>query len=616
MNKPTIPNSISVLLIAMTTILTNSCVNEEYDLSKGIDMDMTLLQNTTIPLGNVASISVNSLLGDTNIETGPGTTSLFTADDNGNLTLSFGFDKISQTFKMPEVSLGKSGINADVDVAFNISSQYAGLPGSLFSGDKDLKISYKDANKGRDLNANMTLRLDQELPKQVLDIEYVELDAKIDFQVKASEGSILHLAKGFKISFPQFMKVKKANESVDYYHIGGEDGNENEIIFDSDIRISDEPLVLSLLLYRMDSVSSFIEEKENASNELRRYIIHDDNVTASGDFYLMPADYIDSYIPAKPELTFHVSLTDLVMTSASIKIDMDMSISDEKIEITDLPEMFEGEGTMVDLYNPIVRFTINNESPLEININAGISSYSGSHTTDIHIGDYNGDDRTEPVTVSGGQQVDYYFSRRGYHESKDGMDIGIEKLGEIINELPDSIRIHDINVESERKFITIEANKEYTVELEYEFFSPLAFGKELHISMGYDIDLGLEGNLGLDKLIIGMNMLNTVPLDFNIVGTAVDNDGNEIMGTTVDMNLDLEAGTLEKPVESPVTLTISSTNTEVSISKLRLNFTAESSEHVEGEVLNTAQGLDINDLYVTLPHGITMNLTDTEDNDD
>ena len=82
-----------------------SCVNEEYDLSQGIDTNMTLLQNTTIPLGKVAPIPLSSLLGDLE---GSDSTPL-KVDEQGNISLSFGNDRITQSFTMPEVEIGGEG---------------------------------------------------------------------------------------------------------------------------------------------------------------------------------------------------------------------------------------------------------------------------------------------------------------------------------------------------------------------------------------------------------------------------------------------------------------------------------------------------------------------------
>jgi hypothetical protein len=149
------------------------------------------------------------------------------------------------------------------------------------------------------------------------------------------------------------------------------------------------------------------------------------------------------------------------------------------------------------------------------------------------------------------------------------------------------------------------------VELEYEFISPLAFGKDLNISFDYDIDLGLGGDTDggsiLDSLVISMDLQNTIPLDFAITSVALDSDGKEIKDASVNLNLNLAAGTLEEPAESPAEIVLRQ-NGFSSVDKLRLHMNARSSQKMEGRLLNTEQGLGINNLTVSLPKGITLDL--------
>ena len=80
MNK-LLKNCHAVTLICVMAVFSMlSCVNEEYDLSKGVEMDVQILQNTTIPLGNTGSIAINSLLGD--VSNG---SSFFNIDENGDI---------------------------------------------------------------------------------------------------------------------------------------------------------------------------------------------------------------------------------------------------------------------------------------------------------------------------------------------------------------------------------------------------------------------------------------------------------------------------------------------------------------------------------------------------
>lgn len=607
--------AISGLLI-LTTLGNLSCVNEEYDLSQGIDMDMTLLQNTSIPLGNVAEISINNLLGEIS------ESSVFRTDKNGNLSLSFGSDVLTKTFKMPEVELGgDGGMNFDENLEVIFVPKYGGhsLKGLKYEDISKLPnipdLIHFSTNNGNKVERQFEVELHKALPKQIEDIDYVNLDAKIKYIFSASSGAIMHINKDFQIEFPSFMHLADCVGTDGVYEV-----KNGVVTFLKDTKItSDSPFELNLDFVKMDiPKGSVIEEKDADGNINKLVDIKDAVIKASGDLYIKPADYVEVCIPNSDlVLSMDIELDNLVMQSAHVKLDMDIQIEDKKIAIGALPEIFNSEGTVVDLYNPIFRIRVDNDSALEMNLNAGITSYSGKHTTDIHIGDYciNGDEGTSKVTIPSEGEEEYFFSRRGKHDSKEGQDIELEHLGDIISETPDSIIIHDIRVEAEDKFITINANEEHLVHMEYEFFSPLAFGKDLKLSFSYDIDLGIsDDTIGLDSLVLSMNMLNSIPLDFKIKGVALDDEGNELKKVSVDMDMSLSAGTLDEPVPSPVDVILSANRSKFAISKLRLLLTANAPKDSElvGNALNASQGLKINDVSITLPQGITLDLTNND----
>ena len=109
-----------------------------------------------------------------------------------------------------------------------------------------------------------------------------------------------------------------------------------------------------------------------------------------------------------------------------------------------------------------------------------------------------------------------------------------------------------------------------------------------------------------------MDMVNTIPLNFDIKGVALDSEGNEMEDASVNLDLSLPAGTLDNPTEAPLELLLQTSDSEFNLAKLRLLFTATSGNDIQGAVLNTSHGLAINDMAVTLPKGIILDLTNRE----
>lgn len=604
---------------AIASVSMTSCVNDEYDLSKGLDMDMQLLQGTSLPLGNVAPVSIKDLLGGTGSES-----SFISEDESGNLSFSFFKDELNQSFQMPEVRLdGDGGIMAeDAEARFYIYPAYRTMPGNELSEQliadfgSDI-IYYSEEGITHDPNESLLLKainvdMDKELPEKVISVRNIDMNARLNFLFTVTEGSVIHIAEGLVIDFPDYMVLVPSVNDSRYKVIDG-----HNVVFQQDVIITKEtPFHLPFRFTSLKNIEGMVKEKINADGQTVRHLDSNEDIVVAGQIYVKASDYGDALIPEEPKMNMEVSLTDLYMTSAELIIDMDLQIEDKSVDVDGLPEFLTAEGSVLDLYNPILRFAIDNDSPLELNLNAEITALAGSHVTDIHVGDNckNGNHETEPVVIPAESQVEYYLSRQGKHDTSSGEDIEVSEIADIISEAPDQITIHDIYIESERSYITVAAEEEYFVYMEYEFFSPLAFGEDLNLAFDYDIDLGLGGDaVGIDSLIISMDMVNTIPLNFTIKGSVLDSKGNELENASVDLDCALLAGTVDNPAASPVKVVVSTGNSDIDLSMLRLKLNATSSHELMGEVLNTAQGLAINGINVSLPQGVKLDLTNYED---
>jgi hypothetical protein len=175
-----------------------SCVNEDYDISEGIEMDIQLLQNTTIPLGNTGTIAINTLLGDT------ADGSFFNIADNGDMSLSFGHEVLSQTFTVPEIALdGKGGISArSMTANLLISDNYTSNPGKELAEilaaqgiDKIYCSTTGEIDHDRNgIHENSPFNIDKELPESVLSIRTINMEnGSMNFTFTTTEGAYLHL---------------------------------------------------------------------------------------------------------------------------------------------------------------------------------------------------------------------------------------------------------------------------------------------------------------------------------------------------------------------------------------------------------------------------------------
>ena len=600
---------ITALSLAAVFSMT-SCVNEEYDLSEGIDMDMQLLQNVNLPVGDTGVIGITKLFGNTDSER-----NIFDTNSEGDLSVSFAHQTISESFTMPTINLDGNVSTKNIAVNFQIPSKYTEYPansvlGILQNQGIDKIYCTKNGNpltSGENMiDEQASFKIDKELSEEILSVKTLLMNGMIYVNFAASEGAYMHVEKGFVIEFPEFVVLSLKNEDVSYEVQEG-----HKVVFTEDTILSDKsPLVLELRLSALKDINPLITEKMNSNGQKRRYITADKELKAYGNVYISPADYGNGYIPSSPVLTIDLNTANLVMTSAEVMLDMNFDVEDQIVELGDLNSIFTGSNLVVDFYNPIIRFKIDNQTPLDLNINAEITSRIGTGLTDIHIGDKckYGNEPTAAIAIPANNVSEYFLSRQGYHHTEGGTDIKIEELGDIIISMPETFSIHDILVETEKKFITVVADHKYDVNLELQFESQMAFGKELNI--GFQHDFGLNFNrstAGVGSLVLSMNMYNTLPLDLKLQCIALDEHGNQVGATALDILM--KGGTIAEPTLSPAEIRFgTSSATDVSVSRLRFHISVSCSEEIQGNVLNTNQGLAIKDVVLSLPDGVKVDL--------
>ena len=600
--------AISIMLAGAMVV---SCVNPDYDLSKGVDMDMTLLPNTTIPLGNIASVSVSDLFG--------GESSGLTVSEDGDLSITFGGGESRTSFEMPQINMGgEDGFSSgNTTVHFKTGIDVPEIPD--LSSDKEIHFSEvaDQENQSHDglLDTYMEIEIDKELPKEIRDIKVVNMShAMLTYVFMVSDGGLLHLKEGFTMEFPHYMVLEMA-EQTDRYSL--KDGY--IVVFNEDTFITHEkPLTLpfrfrSVYGHEYDDQGNLVRDLlsmepvlDDQGNKKATHIFHKDRLDIKGDVYLKYRDYADAQIPVPSglDILMFVEMTDLEMTSAELMLDVDFPVEPQQIELGgSLGGIFDNEDNVLDLYNPSIILSVDNNSPMALNINADITSHVGSKEKTVHIGD----EVSDPIYIHPDSNEEFCLSEHGNEKGNNAEEVVVTGLSDMIKDMPDYLEIHNVEIAKEASFVMVDAGSRFDMVIAYDFMTPLAFGEDLSIDFSYDMELGSDASAGMTSLILSMNMENTIPLELNITGTALDAEGNEIEDADVALEVEIAGGTVDSPAVTPVQVVISEASKPVS--KLRLQIEATSSEDLEGEVLNVEQGLNLKDMVITLPDGISLDLT-------
>ena len=568
--------------------LFSSCVNEDYDLNKGIVAEGTLFENISAPIGNVEKITIENLLFS-----GEGSSSVIKTDADGNLYMDFAGGNASATVEVPSFSLGRIELDDQV-IAFDIPAEFRQLVNSGFiNTDWTLKYSSLVGNqKGLDLQT--PIEISSTLPDGIKKISEVYLDADLscDFSVNAG---VMHISEGFSISFPSFIHISKKGNSTDYEVI---DSHVVKFVKDA-VLSAGSPLSLKLSFDRISVADS------NLSNGK---ISFDDAINIEGDFYVDSKDL--SYIPENIKIIMGVAFDEIKVTEAIASLNYTASFPSEDITIGELPELLSGKGVCMDLYNPVLSLELENGAPFGFSLDAEITAFNASGSHNLHIGS-KGQTNSDYIYIPAESSKEYMFSRRKLESVPQGAaNIVIPAMGELIKEVPERLRIHDLNVNLDDKMTKVKIGSRFNVGVDYGMSSQLAFGEDLYLSLVQDIkDLNLSLEADIRSAKISMDIVNSIPVDFAIEAVCLDAAGNKINSTKVSIDKTIAAGSHTSPTSTPVVLAIENNAAQFNVASLRLSLTATSSNPAfYGVCLNRNQGLEINNIVLTLPDGIGVEL--------
>lgn len=549
-----------------------SCINQDYDMKKVVSGESTLFENISLPVGNIEKISISEILS---FEDAP----YLHKDSSGDYYLNILSDSQSSSFTIPDILMQEEVKFEDIIVNFS-TGVFGGIDVSKLP---DTKISYSSLNSNRLLDTFMPINIDAKLPSEIKGIKDVSLDTHLmcNFEVNGA----LYVSEGFQMIFPDYIYLSKDCETADYEII-----NEHILQFRSDTRIdADHPLVLTLDFSRISVPEGSIEGS----------IFHvEDEVEIKGDFYIMTSDYPS--IPNTIRFVMHLSMNELSINSAEVKLDVDMDVPEDEIIISGIPELLKGDGICADIYNPQISMKISNSTPLSFSINAEIGSDEVAEAVRIT--------QEDGVHVDADAVSTYLISNHPVSVPSGTVNIVKPQLGEIVRILPEKLYISEFNIITSDEYVTLETGVEYKAEVEYDLTMPLSFGDRLYLSFEQNIE-NLSLNAMLKSVLFEMDMVNTIPVDFDLKAVCIDEYGNEVSGTKVEMDKTIAAGSHESPTVTPLVLRISNDAGKINIDGLKLKLTAKAGDKkFTGINLNENQGLEIRNISMTLPDGIGLEI--------
>lgn len=614
---------IPAVCIVSSFICITACVNEEYDLSKGIDTTINVNGDISAPLGSTEKI----LIGDF-FEIDPQNSAISVVD--GDYVLSLSGDMVRHDIDVPElgisgISVGNSenpgGYRINMDIPDTQPVEGVQIPDRTYeftvAGEKETAIE-----------------INEEVPEYIAGIGKIELNSVMSISMRLSrddgrsEGEIT-IGEGFSLVFPDYITIVKEGGSVDYEVLDG-----NVVRFASSASLTPSaPLGFRLGIAGID----FGRMPEGQGLVNGRIVIDDiigmQDVSISAN--ARSFGEVISDLPSSLSIDIDMSVSDIEIETVEVVFNPEITVDDQTVEIGEMPEFLSEEGNRLDLYSPVITLMVTNDSPVSAVLQADITSYSNdSQTASIHLGNEDAGAADAVVLRSGVTPV--YIVRRAEDvpdgpvaATNDPVIIVRDDLSELIATIPDKMTVSDIDVRVLQEMIEfdlVNAPDKYSFSFGYDINVPLAFGEELAVSYPYDIT-GLNetlnpsssddnGSLEIDfsEASVFLTFVNEIPLDLSVAASPIDKDGN-VIGSGIDVELTgiegnsavtVGAGNVGSPSESPAVIRIRADRESLmKLDGFRLDLKGSCGSGFAGVALNENQGIQLKDISVNIKGGVS-----------
>ena len=267
-------------------------------------------------------------------------------------------------------------------------------------------------------------------------------------------------------------------------------------------------------------------------------------------------------------------------------------------EFSGFPSFMDNQDNIVKvaLSGVEVTITVDSRIPDAVTLSTGVDlSRSGSITRQYQVND---------LTIGPGKTT-FVFSEAGSGSRNDVVYKKLSELDSFFSPVPDMLTINDFHVEIPSNT----AYGSYRVSCQVTVDSPVAFSADSRCDLTIPIEnasVNLD-KVGLKKAVLTMDAYNSVPLEFSLSAVALDAEGNRIPGISALTDVPVAAGKTDSPVCTPLTVTLT-TDGDLRFDGIELHLYAASNASVSGVLLNKNQGIELKNLVITLPDGITVGI--------
>lgn len=595
MKRHTLP----IAALMLGSLAFTGCVDHDYDLSKDMDLNVTIGgESIYLPASSTGYITVDNIL-----DLGSGSSIRAISQQDINMGENYGL-ALGDYVLVQDASDTHSSVNIERITIRNIQSTTEGQTVPFVSG--------VSATVPAEFKSDLSLSKDDIDPSVISITEAsTDIDVRLNLHYESDtyNGDII-INRGFTIDFGERWNVSLGDATVSAGFAQMQNSHIIEFTDNAIIR-NNSPLSLMLKVSGLNLGSQIGEGLyETGHFQLDTEVLFDGNVSI---------DDSDAEIQlCEVTIGAEIQIPEATLLGVTGIVDPEINIDNTQVKINDIPDFLSSDDNYLDLSDPQIYFTVNNQSPVSATVTALLTgTYSqGKEPVEIYIGDWGNQLGTAQIRINPGMNR-ICLSRTGQNHGSGIIEVKVEKLGDLLTTIPDEIAISDINMKVVQEPVTFEFSAPgtpgYEFDAKYAAVVPLSFGKDMTLvyeDEEQDWDEEFE-KYNFNTVVASLEVLSTVPLALVPEADLLRADGSVFSNVDINVDGEVAPGSLNSPSKSKLTLTISSKGKNLAgLNGIRYKFTAKSGQNTTGVVLNENQNLKFENIKVAIKGGVTVDLND------
>lgn len=589
--------------------LTTACVDNSYDLTKDIDLTITVGGDLTTPGNSSEEITLDDLF-DVDYET-----SDLDTLDNGDFVLCVNGDPTSSSVKVNDVTVDRSEATK--------SSKMLTFTSDMLIQGETSTMAIEDLNPEWQLKNN-------DIPEDVVDLEYADdiqhNDVVLRLETEGNTKGVI-LKKGLRFTFPSYLQVALTDAFTSQWFALSQVNGQTVMTLKNDYRLSSSGADWKVNINRIYFKSTgnvTVPAGEGflaATANTKAKVLFNVEIPVDGDVAVKAQDFPAGSSEVNFRLVSHVASNEMAMGRVRAKVNPDIDFTVSEVTIEDLPDFLTDNDVNADLTNPQVLLRVNNQSEVDVNLQAELHSYKeGNKLQTVVLGTDINTVNSKTIRLKASTENLLCISPLNENVPNGYTWVQVENLPDLIRTIPDLIKVENVEAKVLQQFYTVELGVNKEVHTDYDLNAPLEFGKEFSIVYKDTLDGWSEDieKYEMKELEVSLSAINRIPLNLDLSAMAIDAQGHVMDDVLVETDGFIAAGTKTEPNTKVLTFTLKKKdgtrikNLDGLI--LRLDGKAfrgedqSQSDTWESQTLNASQTLKLDDLKLRIKGGVTMDL--------